>query len=93
MENMQTLITTLQDLKIGIDQTTLALSLTIGLMTGDQEEPSENQLAIEAMQSNLRELLFRYLSLKWPLHHAKQKMEAILFALNKSAITDDNPQV
>ena len=93
MENMQTLITTLQDLKIGIDQTTLALSLTIGLMTGDQEEPSENQLAIETMQSNLRELLFRYLSLKWPLHHAKQKMETILFALNKSAITDENPQV
>ena len=90
---MQTLITTLQDLKIGIDQTTLALSLTIGLMRGDQEEPSENQLAIETMQSNLRELLFRYLSLKWPLHHAKQKMETILFALNKSAITDENPQV
>ena len=93
MENMQTLITTLQDLKIGIDQTTLALSLTIGLMTGDQEQPSENQLAIDTMQRNLRELLFRYLSLKWPLHHAKQKMEAILFALNKSAITDENPQV
>ena len=93
VKNMQTLITTLQDLKIGIDQTTLALSLTIGLMRGDQEEPSENQLAIEAMQSNLRELLFRYLSLKWPLHHAKQKMETILFALNKSAITDENPQV
>ena len=90
---MQTLITTLQDLKIGIDQTTLALSLTIGLMSGDQEEPSENHLAIESMQSNLRELLFRYLSLKWPLHHAKQKMETILFALNKSAITDENPQV
>ena len=90
---MQTLITTLQDLKIGIDQTTLALSLTIGLMRGDQEEPSENQLAIETMQGNLRELLFRYLSLKWPLHHAKQKMETILFALNKSAITDENPQV
>ena len=93
VKNMQTLITTLQNLKIGIDQTTLALSLTIGLMRGDQEEPSENQLAIEAMQSNLRELLFRYLSLKWPLHHAKQKMETILFALNKSAITDENPQV
>ena len=93
MKNMQTLITTLQDLKIGIDQTTLALSLTIGLMTGDQEQPSENQLAIDTMQRNLRELLFRYLSLKWPLHHAKQKMEAILFALNKSAITDENPQV
>ena len=93
VKNMQTLITTLQDLKIGIDQTTLALSLTIGLMRGDQEEPSENQLAIETMQSNLRELLFRYLSLKWPLHHAKQKMETILFALNKSAITDENPQV
>ena len=93
VKNMQTLITTLQNLKIGIDQTTLALSLTIGLMTGDQEEPSENQLAIETMQSNLRELLFRYLSLKWPLHHAKQKMETILFALNKSAITDENPQV
>ena len=90
---MKNLITTLQDLKIGIDQTTLALSLTIGLMTGDQEQPSENQLAIDTMQRNLRELLFRYLSLKWPLHHAKQKMEAILFALNKSAITDENPQV
>ena len=90
MINMQNLMIALQDLRI--DQTALALSLTIGLVSGDQEQPnsslaSENQLAIARIQRDLKELLFRYLSLKWPIHHAKQKMEAILFALNRTAIT------
>ena len=80
----------LMDLKM--DQTTISLSLTIGLMgkrPDCSQENLEKQLEVVSIESDLKKLLNRYLMLECSSQEAAHKTEDILSALSRISISEE----